>query len=78
MERQRQRAAERRPGRVVTPESKARWNRTHKFIRFGITEARYNQMLEEQGNACAICGEPFGGRPADLLGPRPLVLPRSG
>jgi hypothetical protein len=59
MERQRQRAAERRPGRVVAPESKARWNRTHKFIRFGITKDRFNQMLEEQGNACAICREPF-------------------
>lgn len=59
MQRQRERAAERRPGRVVAPESKARWNRTHKFIRFGITEERFNQMLVEQGYACAICREPF-------------------
>jgi Recombination endonuclease VII len=59
MEAQRQRSAESRPTRVVTSESKARWNRTHKFVRFGITPDRFNQMLEEQGDACAICRTPF-------------------
>jgi hypothetical protein len=60
MEAQRQRAAGKRPLRVVAYADKARWNRTHKFVRFGITEAQYLQMLEDQGYACAICGEPFG------------------
>lgn len=60
MERQRERAAARRPSRVVTPEAAARWRRAHKFSRFGITEEQFNQMLEAQGYACAICREPFG------------------
>jgi Recombination endonuclease VII len=45
--------------RVVTPEDRARWHRAHKFVRFGITEDRFNQMLEDQGHACAICRELF-------------------
>ncbi len=59
MEAQRQRSADIRPMRVVPPEDKARWYRAHKFNRFGITPDRFNQMLEEQGNACAICGTLF-------------------
>jgi len=59
MERQRQRAADRRPDRVVGPEDKARWARAHKFVRLGITEARFNLMLEAQGHACAMCHRPF-------------------
>jgi hypothetical protein len=62
MERQRQRAAETRSTRVVASASKARWNRTHKFVWFGITEAQYNQMLEDQGHACGICRTPFRGQ----------------
>ena len=62
MERQRQRAAERRPGRVVTPEAKARWNKTHKFVRFGITEEQFDELLEAQGHACAICRATFHGQ----------------
>jgi hypothetical protein len=62
MERQRQRAAEQRPTRVIASETKARWNKTHRFVRFGITEERFDQMLESQGNACAICREPFHGQ----------------
>ena len=60
MENQRQRAADRRPDRVVTAEDRARWNKAWKFSRFGITEARFNQMMEDQGHACAMCGEPLG------------------
>ena len=60
MERQRQRGAASRPQRVVTPEAKARWNRAHKFARLGITEERFNQILEAQGYACAMCRSPFG------------------
>jgi hypothetical protein len=59
MERQRQRSAKSRPLRVVRPEDWARWRRAHKFVRFGITEDRFNQMLEDQGHACAICREAF-------------------
>ncbi len=45
--------------RVVAPEDKARWARAHKFVRLGITEEEFNQMLEAQGYACAMCSEPF-------------------
>jgi hypothetical protein len=41
MERQRQRDAERRPTRVVTPEAKARWNRTYKLSLKGLTPERF-------------------------------------
>jgi hypothetical protein len=64
MEAQRQRAADRRPMRVVASADKARWTRAHKWARYGITEAQYTQMLEDQGNACAICREPFQGQRA--------------
>lgn len=60
MERQRQRAAASRPTRVVAPEAKARWNRAHRFVRLGITEERFNELLKKQGYACAMCHEPFG------------------
>jgi hypothetical protein len=41
MERQRQRDAERRPTRVVTPEAKARWNRTYKLSLKRLTPERF-------------------------------------
>jgi hypothetical protein len=44
------------------PAAKARWNRAHRFIRLGISEERFNELLEEQGDACAICREPFDDR----------------
>ena len=62
MARQRERSAECRPLRVVSPETRSRWNKAHRFSRLGLTEDRYNQMLEEQGYACAICREPFRGQ----------------
>ena len=62
MEAQRQRSADSRPTRVVAPADKARWYKAHKFNRYGLTEAQYNQMFEDQGNACAICREPFQGQ----------------
>ena len=34
----------------------------HKFRRLGISEERFNELLEAQGYACAICGEEFGDR----------------
>lgn len=59
MENQRQRAAGRRPTRVVTAEDKARWNRAHKFVRLGITEEAFTELLESQDYACGMCHEPF-------------------
>jgi len=41
---------------------RARWRRAHKFRRLGISEERFNELLEAQGYACAICGEEFGDR----------------
>jgi Recombination endonuclease VII len=32
--------------------------RSHLKLRYGLTEARYNEMLAAQGGACAICGDP--------------------
>jgi Recombination endonuclease VII len=29
-------------------------------VRLGITEDRFNELLEAQGHACAMCREPFG------------------
>jgi Recombination endonuclease VII len=41
------------------PAAKARWTRAHKFVRLGISEERFNQMLAGQGYACAMRGEAF-------------------
>ena len=41
------------------PATTARWRRAHKFVRLGITEAEFNQMLEGQKHACAMCSTPF-------------------
>jgi hypothetical protein len=59
----RQRLTERRRGirRRDDPAAKAHWNKAHKFVRLGITEERFNELLEAQGRACGICREPFEG-----------------
>lgn len=56
-----QRKTARRRGirRRDDPAVKAQWTRAHKFVRLGITEEEFNQMLEAQGYACAMCREPF-------------------
>jgi hypothetical protein len=41
------------------PEVRSRWNRTYKLTRMGLTPERFAQMLEAQGDACAMCREPF-------------------
>lgn len=46
--------------RTDSPEAKAGWRRRHKFVRLGITEDQYNNLLEAQGHACAMCRKPFG------------------
>jgi hypothetical protein len=59
----RARLTDRRRGKtLVTPEVRSRWHRAHYWVRYGITEAKYNQMLADQGNACGICRTPFQGQ----------------
>lgn len=61
MQRQRQRAADRVlvHGRNVNPVVKARWRQAYKLQRYGLTQEQFDQMLEDQGYACAMGGEPF-------------------
>lgn len=40
-----------------TPAAK-RQRRRGRFAKYGLTEADYNRLLEEQGGGCAICGCP--------------------
>lgn len=75
MESQRQRAAAARPERVVTPEAKARWNRAYKFSRLGISEERFNAVLEAQGRGWVRTSilSPYAGWMAG--GPAPRLTP---
>lgn len=57
MARQRERTAARE--RPYDPIARHRWNQTYKLSRYGITSARFAEMLEGQGHACAMCEEPF-------------------
>jgi Recombination endonuclease VII len=61
MERARQRQAEkvRAKGRVVLPDAKRRWNQAYQLSRYNLTQERFRQLLEIQGHACAMGGEPF-------------------
>jgi hypothetical protein len=60
LEDHRQRKTERRWGQTLeAAEDRARWRKSSKFTRYGLAEVRFNQMLEDQGYACAICREPF-------------------
>jgi len=59
MARQRQRTAESRPTRIVSPAAKIRWNRTYKITRKGLTPEKFQVLLEAQGHACAMGREPF-------------------
>lgn len=34
------------------------WRDVHLRRRYNITEQEYNEMVEEQSNLCAICGQP--------------------
>jgi hypothetical protein len=60
MERQRQRTAERVlvHGRSVNPVVKAQWRQAYRLQRYGLTREKFDQMLESQGYACAMGGEP--------------------
>jgi hypothetical protein len=57
----RERLTERRRGQTgVTPEDRTRWNKAYRLKRYGLTPEQFGQMLEAQGYACAMGGEPFG------------------
>lgn len=36
----------------------SRWRLAQRFRRYGVTPEQYQTMVAEQGNKCAICGEP--------------------
>lgn len=55
------RARRRGVKRVVTKEEKARWTKSHKFVRLGIAEGKFNELLAVQRYACAMCLKPFEG-----------------
>jgi hypothetical protein len=56
----RERRTERRWGQTrVTPEARTRWNKAYRLKRYGLTPEQFGQMLEAQGYACAMGGEPF-------------------
>jgi hypothetical protein len=61
----RQRLTDRRRGQIrSTPEARARWARKHKLKRYGLTQALFDALLEQQGHACAMCRESFAdGQP---------------
>jgi hypothetical protein len=61
MERARQRFAARvaAHGRTVDPAAKRRWNQAHKLVRYGLTQERFDRLLEIQEYACAMCRTPF-------------------
>lgn len=42
-----------------TPESRTKWRRKSRLAAYGLTLERYDQLLADQGNACAMCREPF-------------------
>jgi hypothetical protein len=43
----------------VSPDAKRRWNQAHRLARYGLTPERFAALMEAQGNACAMCHEPF-------------------
>lgn len=45
--------------RVVRPEDKARWAKTYKLSRYGLSAEKFSRMLAEQDHACAMCHKPF-------------------
>jgi hypothetical protein len=53
-----------RRGGVISPRNTdpalaARWRVTYKLNRYGLTRDQFDQLLEEQGNACAMCRVEF-------------------
>jgi hypothetical protein len=51
--------AERRRSGGIDPADRRRWSRKSRLLRYGLTEATFDQFLEVQQYACAMCGKPF-------------------
>lgn len=52
--------ARRAAGRcAVSPETQKGYARKARLKAYGLTLERFDRMLAEQGNACAMCHEPF-------------------
>jgi hypothetical protein len=49
----------RRRVRNDPPEALSLWRRTHKLKSYGLTQEDFDQLLEAQGHACAMCFTPF-------------------
>jgi hypothetical protein len=43
----------------IDPAARRRWRLAYQRSRYGITSQQYDGLLELQGHACAMCGEPF-------------------
>jgi recombination endonuclease VII len=41
------------------PAARARWNRKYRLSQYGLSPERFAELLEAQGYACAMGGEPF-------------------
>jgi hypothetical protein len=41
--------------RRTDPAARTRWNLAYKFSRYGMTQEQFDELLEEQGHACAMC-----------------------
>jgi hypothetical protein len=44
---------------VESPESKKRSNRKYRISSYGLTQEQFDQLLEAQNHACAMCHKPF-------------------
>jgi hypothetical protein len=58
-ERRARKTARRVGGTLVTPGVRRRWNQVYRLARYGLTPERFARFLAAQGNACAMCHEPF-------------------
>lgn len=58
-ERHKEKIAERRRAyRMANKDKRRIWNQNYRFKKFyGIDRTMYEQMVKDQGNACAICKE---------------------
>lgn len=43
-----------------SPDSRRRWFQVSKLRRYGLTQERFDLLLEQQGHACGMCRKPFG------------------
>ena len=56
----RERKGARRVGGTLSdPAARARWNKAHKLVHYGITQEQFDWLLEAQHYSCAMGGEPF-------------------